>query len=246
MPTSLITSFKTSDYFISGIENDVVTISNYTKGSTNLTRKEALEMGNVSKLRGVIGNDLVACLRCDGRYNADYYFKNGTIFRYTDSKYEPVNKRACLDDLSVSTLGNYLVVYNPDYYVCVKSSLLEKGYNIVNIELFTVADGRTVLCVQGTKNYNYNTVQTVYNQVFLVDLGCVTEVYSTDDKGFEKMASLYKEVPGDAKDINSIRQRITNSMIKSKLERLTLAKIGNTVILGDLEINLGGYDGIKG
>ena len=227
-------------YFVIGVKEDIVTLGNYVYGYKQISLEDALFVGRQGKLKGFINNKLVPCIHVGKQFNSEYYFCDGVLYRYWQGDYVTVNPRVREKFCDVYNVGNTLVIASNGKYWCRKSVLLEKGYNILNSLAFQLKDDRVCVLLQGVKLVNHGTVQAVFNELLWVSNDGIIDIYTTNDSRFESMSKEIKYVTSNSISVNDIKQRVRNCEIKSEMERFTVTLINNVIVIGNLEIDLGG------
>lgn len=233
-------SLESSKYFVIGIKGNTVYLGNYHTGYKTIIYDEAVKLGQDGYILGYINNKLVPCIHAEKQFNDKYYFCDSNLYRYDSGSYFLVNPRIFTKDCAFYNVGNTYVFVKDGNYSCKHSIMLNKKYNFLDANSVHLNDGRLFIHVQGIKNYCYNTVQAIFNEIYYVNGYKLEDIYITDDSNFEKLSAQYKDVSANSKSISDIKQRILNNQIKTELERFNLNKIGNVLILGNLEIDLGG------
>ena len=229
--------------YVTAVGEDGITVKFCNGETQTLFPEQAHQLADAGQLYGWIDGSFVPCLQV-GSYKFYNYYLRGDVLYRADS---PLVYNECHNwlqgDFKLYNVKNgYVICYKGKTFV-VRSNVLSAGFNLLDVSLYTIEDGRNYVVAQGMALFKFGAVQAIYNEVLYLGEDGVYCLFHSNKKRMEEIVKYYRQVDDTSPKIEDVRQRITNACIEAELGRLEVTCKGNVIWVGNLALNMGTLEG---
>lgn len=146
----------------------------------------AVAAAKAKKLKGFLNGYIVPCLISNNNHLQDYYYCNGSIYRWLSWRYEEVFPRATGSRFRAYVLKDFLIVVGSKRYLTAQLQYGFHGYFLLSVEIVS-RDNYDLVIVQAIKNSSFSFITAICTEVYKVTASGIHLIRSIDFAKYDRI-----------------------------------------------------------